>query len=112
LGDQAGVDPTRPDVLSKLLSSSGKGDLLILFHRNPGLIDTAPGIAKRLGKKADAVTADISELVGASILQKKTVGRYQVFSLDREKDEATKKGIAEYIVRQSSKIASSRGGPP
>jgi hypothetical protein len=106
------VDPALPGVLGTLLSSSGKGELLILFHRNPGLIDTIPGIAKRLGKKADALTEDVSELVGASVLQKKKVGRYEVYFLDTEKDEAMKKTMAEYIVRQSSRIASSRGGPP
>jgi predicted transcriptional regulator len=86
-----------PDPLSGLLSSSNKADLLVLFHRNPGLIDTVDGIARRLGKKGSAIASDVSELAGASILQKKMVGRSEVYFLNREKDRESQKNIAEYI---------------
>ena len=86
-----------PNVLGALLSSSNKADLLVLFHRNPGLIDTVEGIARRLGKKGSAISSDVSELASASILQKKVVGRSEVYFLNREKDRESQKDVAEYI---------------
>jgi len=95
-----------PDVLGALLSSSNKADLLVLFHRNPGLIDTVEGIARRLGKKGSAISSDIAELAGASILQKKAVGKSEVYFLNREKDRESQKGIAEYINNLGAKKSS------
>ncbi|MDA4116203.1 MAG: ArsR family transcriptional regulator [Thaumarchaeota archaeon] len=92
-----------PNALSALLSSGTKADLLVLFHRNPGLIDTADGIARRLGKKGSAITKDVSELASASILQKKVVGRSEVYFLNREKDREAQKNIAEYITNLGEK---------
>ena len=89
--------PQAPDALGALLTSTDRADLLMLFHRNPGLIDTVDGIARRLGKKGEAISADVSELSNASILQKKVVGKAEVYSLNREKDREAQKSIAEYI---------------
>ncbi|HEV2389659.1 MAG TPA: hypothetical protein VGS04_02940, partial [Nitrososphaerales archaeon] len=95
------------DALSALLSSSTKADLLLLFHRNPGLIDTVEGIARRLGKKGSAITSDVSELTSSSILQKKIVGKSEVYFLNREKDKEAQKDVAEYITNLGGKRASS-----
>ncbi len=92
-----------PDALSALLSSSNKADLLLLFHRNPGLIDTIEGIGRRLGKRGDAIASDVSELATASILQKKTVGRSEVYFLNREKDREAQRDVAAYIVNLGEK---------
>src|ERR1700691_2643886 len=101
------VDPASvtqpPNALSALLSSSTKADLLMLFHRNPGLIDTVEGIGKRLGKKGNSIAADISQLESASILQKKTVGKSEVYFLNRKKDAESQKEIAEYITNLGGK---------
>jgi predicted transcriptional regulator len=102
MGDGAKVAPS-PDALSALLSSSNKADLLVLFHRNPGLIDTVDGIAKRLGKRGSAIAPDLSELTSTSILQKKTVGKSEVYFLNREKDKESQKEIAEYITNLGGK---------
>ncbi|HUI01454.1 MAG TPA: hypothetical protein VLX56_07475 [Nitrososphaerales archaeon] len=91
------------DPLGALLSSSNKADLLVLFHRNPGLIDTVEGIARRLGKKGSVIASDVSELAGASILQRKVVGKSEVYFLNREKDRESQKDIAEYITNLGGK---------
>lgn len=89
---------SRPlDALSALLSSSNKADLLVLFHRNPGLIDTVEGIARRMGTKGSAISSDISELASSSILERKVVGKSEVYFLNREKDRESQKDITEYI---------------
>jgi hypothetical protein len=100
--DQPNAMPS-PDALGALLSSSNKADLLVLFHRNPGLIDTVEGIARRVGKKGNAIAGDVSELTSASILKKKVVGKAEVYYLDREKDRESQKNIAEYITNLGEK---------
>ena len=94
-GDKA---PPLPENLFKtLLASTSRADLLVLFHRNPGLIDTVEGIARRMGKKGKAIESDVSELAKSSILQKKKVGNSDVYFLNREKDRETQIDIASYI---------------
>lgn len=93
-----------PDaLLASLLSSTTKADLLLLFHRNPGLIDTLDGIAKRLGKRGSAIASDVSELETSSILQKKMVGKSEVYFLNRKKDREAQKDIADYITNLGEK---------
>lgn len=89
--------------LESLLSSRNKGDLLILFHRNPGLIDSVEGIARRIGKKSTAIQGDISDLATASILKKKLVGKTEVYYLDRQKDKEAQEEVAKYIMNLGDK---------
>jgi hypothetical protein len=100
-GDKAPQLPENP--LNSLLSSSARAELLLLFHRNPGLIDTVEGIARRMGKKGKAIESDVSELAQASILQKKQVGDSDVYFLNREKDAEAQRDIADYITSLGGK---------
>jgi hypothetical protein len=91
------------NLLENLLSSGTKADLLLLFHRNPGLIDTAEGIARRLGKKGKAIETDISQLANSSILKTKKVGGSEVYFLNQEKDKEAQGDIADYITNLGGK---------
>jgi len=97
MSDRTSSSESKNSPLDNLLSSSTKADLLLLFHRNPGLIDTVDGIARRIGKKGSAIATDISELETSSILRKKVVGKSEVYFLDRKRDEEAKKEVAAYI---------------
>ena|SRR5712664_835742 len=103
MSDHANVPQIPENLLSTLLSSGTKADLLVLFHRNPGLIDTVEGIARRMGKKAKGIESEISELAKASILQRKKVGNSEVYFLDREKDREAQRDIASYITNLGGK---------
>ena len=97
------MPPIPENLLNRLLSSGTKAELLVLFHRNPGLIDTVEGIARRMGKKGHAIESDVSELAKDSILQKKRVGNSDVYFLNREKDKEAQKDIANYITNLGGK---------
>ena len=72
--------------LSVLLGSEIRGDLLILFHRNPGLIDTIQGVARRIGRTPSEIADDIEGLVGIGVLKRKKIGSSDVILLDRVRD--------------------------
>lgn len=74
------------ELLNRLLASMIKGETMSLFHKNPGLMDTADGLARRLGRIGASVEADLEDLVDLGILRKKRIGRFEIFSLDRRKD--------------------------
>ncbi len=80
-----------------LFSSETKGDLLVLFHKNPGLMDTFDGVARRIGRIAKAIEADVSDLVTLGILKTRQVGGHQVILLDRSKDRETQDTIVGYL---------------
>jgi hypothetical protein len=87
-----------PEMLFKRLLSSGtKAELLVLFHRNPGLIDTIDGIANKLGRSTEVIRPDVYDLADASILNKKMIGRTEVFYLNRENDRKAQEAMAAYI---------------
>jgi hypothetical protein len=84
-------------LLGRLLSSTTKGELLILFHGNPGLIDTVEGVALRLGKKPKMVKEDLADLVEIGALGKKEAGVEEVYFLNREKDKQIMDRVAGQV---------------
>lgn len=81
-----------------MLSTETKGYLLALFRKNPGLIDTAEGVGKRIGMSADSVRADLEDLVEIGVLDKKRIGSEEVFSVNRAKDREIQKSVKRYIM--------------
>ncbi len=85
------------DVLSKLLASEIRGELLVLFHRNPGLVDTIEGVARRLGRTPGLIEPDLRALVELGILTRKKMGSSDVIRLDRVKDREVLDSVARHI---------------
>jgi predicted transcriptional regulator len=84
-------------LLNDMLSSSVKGELLMLFHKNPGTIDTAEEIARRIGRTGPDIESDLASLVRLGVLKERMVGRLQAFQLDRSKDRALQESFTEYF---------------
>ncbi|TMH96298.1 hypothetical protein E6H37_03385 [Candidatus Bathyarchaeota archaeon] len=85
------------EVLSTLLGSEIRGDLLVLFHKNPGLIDTADGVARRIGRATVTVISDLRELLQLGILKQKRIGNSDVVFLDRAKDRDLLESVANHL---------------
>lgn len=83
------------ELLRRLLASEVKGELLLLFHKNPGLIDTLDGVARRIGRTANTIEADAGDLLNLGILKTKRVGQSEVVFLNLARD----KEIQEVLVR-------------
>jgi predicted transcriptional regulator len=81
----------------RLFSTEIKGDLLILFHKNPGLIDTFDGVARRIGRTAKAIEEDVRDLVTIGILRTRKIGAYEVITFDRSKDNETQESIVNHL---------------
>jgi len=85
------------EILSTLLASEVRGDLLILFHKNPGLIDTVDGIARRIGRTTITVISDLRELLLLGILKQKRIGASEVVFLDRARDREILELVANHL---------------
>jgi len=85
------------ELLDRMLSSEVKGDLLLLFHRNPGLIDTMENVARRIGRAAKTIETDMRDLVDLGVLKMRHIGRFEVFALDRARDKELQETIGNYI---------------
>ncbi|TMI20717.1 hypothetical protein E6H31_08335 [Candidatus Bathyarchaeota archaeon] len=85
------------EILSTLLASEVRGDLLILFHKNPGLIDTVDGIARRIGRTTISVISDVRELLQLGLLKQKRIGASEVLFLDRAKDREILESVANHL---------------
>lgn len=83
-----------PDLLGKLLSSDVTKELLVLFHSNPGLVDTLEGTARRIGRTRGSIEADVKDLVSLGLLRMEKIGGSEVVLFDRAKDQE----IQEIIV--------------
>ena len=96
-----------PNQLFQLLfSTEVKGDLLVLFHKNPGLMDTFDGVARRIGRVSKAIDSDVRDLVTLGVLKTKQVGAREVIFLDRSKDRETQATIVNHL----KTLKSSGGG--
>ena len=85
------------EILSTLLGSEVRGDLLVLFHRNPGLIDTVDGVARRIGRTTVAVISEVRELLELGVLTQKRIGASEVVYLDRDKDRELLESVANHL---------------
>ena len=65
------------ELMTSLLSSEVKGDLLVMFHKNPGIMDTMDGVARRIGRTASVVETDVEDLVKLALLRKKRIGKLE-----------------------------------
>ena len=84
-------------MLATLLSSEIKGDLLTLFHRNPGLLDSIDGVARRIGRTGTIIEQDVKSLVNLGVLKLKKIGTIEVLSLDRTRDREILEALANHI---------------
>ncbi len=84
-------------ILGRLLSSEVKGDLLVLFHKNPGLIDSSDGIARRIGRTSKEIEPEVADLLDLGILKRKPIGKSEVILLDHSRDREVQATIANYI---------------
>jgi hypothetical protein len=92
------IEMSDPNQLFKLmLSSEVKGDLLVLFHRNPGLIDSIEGVARRIGRVGTTIQADVRDMVSAHILGTKQIGEREIIFLDHSGDHAAQETIITYL---------------
>ena len=85
------------EVLSTLLASEVRGDIQVLFHRNPGLIDTVDGVARRVGRTTIAVISDVRELLQLGMLRQKRIGSSEVVYLDHAKDRELLESVANHL---------------
>ena len=84
-------------MLQTLLASEITGDLLVLFHRNPGLIDTIDSVARRIGRTGSSIEEDVQMLVNVGILKTQKIGRSEVLLLDRAKDQEVLDAVAKHL---------------
>lgn len=84
-------------MLETLLASEVTGDLLVLFHRNPGLIDTLDSVARRIGRTGSSIEEDVQVLVNIGILKTRKIGRSEVLLLDRSRDQEVLDTIAKHL---------------
>jgi hypothetical protein len=85
------------EILSTLLGSEIRGDLLVLFHKNPGLIDTVDGVARRIGRTTVAVISEVRELLQLGVLKQRRIGTSEVVFLDRAKDREVLESVAKHL---------------
>ena len=84
-------------LFQSMLSSEIKGDLLVLFHKNPGLIDSLDGVARRIGRIGTAIQADVQDMVNVHILGTRQIGGREILFLDRSGDKAAQETIMNYL---------------
>src|SRR5439155_26663788 len=94
-GEQAEMSGS--EILSTLLGSEVRGDLLVLFHRNPGLIDTVDGVARRIGRTTVAVLNEVRELLELGVLRQKRIGPFEGVSIDRAKKGELLEPVANHL---------------
>jgi hypothetical protein len=73
-------------MLMKILDSDIKADLLTLFYKSPGVIDTMDGVAWRIGLQGKDIEKDVRELVEIGLLKVKRFSKNEVIFFQRSRD--------------------------
>ncbi len=92
--------PEEKELLDRLLSSDVRAELLALFHKSPGLIDRIDGVARRIGRTASEIQADVKALTDLGILSRKRFGKSEVIYFNRNKDGEIQQTICNGLKRK------------
>lgn len=85
------------EILTVLLANETRADLVSMFRKNPGLIDTVEGVARRIGRTTESIQNDVTELTDLGVLKSRKVGNNEVVSLDRIKDKEIQDNVGLYL---------------
>jgi hypothetical protein len=91
---------TSIDIVNTILSSVTTVELMKLFQKNPNLIDTMEGVAKRIGQTAIQVENDVDKLVDLGVLIKIPSGKTTVLVLDKKRAHEIDTKIENMLGRQ------------
>jgi predicted transcriptional regulator len=83
--------------LDTLLASEIRADIVSLFRRNPGIMDTPDGIARRLGLVSEAILFDLEEISKLGIISKKKLGSFEFYFLNRARDGEVQQSIGSFL---------------
>ena len=86
------------EIIHQLLSSDTNADLVTLFRKNPGLIDTLDGVARRIGKRAAMVESEVNALVSLGLLKKKRFGSQDTIFRDEQRDKEIQRIVADHLM--------------
>jgi predicted transcriptional regulator len=92
---------TGQEILNVIYGSEARADLVSLFRKNPGLIDSIDGVARRMGRNASVIRSDVAELMKLGIIRTVNVSGKEVISLDRLKDSEIQRIVGEFTKESS-----------
>ncbi len=79
------------------MANETRADLLIMFRKNPGLVDSMEGVARRIGRTQAAIQEDVAELVALGVLRTRKLGNREFISIDRLKDKEVQNEVGEFL---------------
>jgi predicted transcriptional regulator len=85
------------ELLNILLANDARADLLTVFRKNPGLIDSVDGVARRIGRNPAQIQGDVEELINLGVLRRRKLGSCEVIFLDRAKDKEVQNNVGEFL---------------
>ncbi|MDH2899692.1 MAG: hypothetical protein PXY39_01850 [archaeon] len=88
---------TGQEILSVLMANETRADLVTLFRKNPGLMDSLEGVARRIGRSQSAIQDDIAELVKLGVLRSRKLGTHDVISIDSLKDKEIQNEVGSFL---------------
>jgi hypothetical protein len=89
------MEPKLLEFLKTKVNSFIKWDLVKFFHDNPNTTDTAEGIARYIGRRAESVKPELEKLVVDGVVEKKIINGICIYSLT--KDEEMRKFISDFV---------------
>ena len=84
-------------IIDVFLSFEAMADIILLFRRNPKLVDCADNIAARIGRNGKSIKGDLKRLTKLGILDAQKIGRQSWFGFDSKRDRQIQKVIKNYI---------------
>ena len=91
------MNPDAKAILNTMISSTVGAELLILFHGNPGVVDTIEGVARRIGRRGTEVEPTLRDLIRLGTVRVQKIGNHEVVSLDKSRDTEIQAVLLRYF---------------
>ena len=76
-------------------NSDLKVQLILFYHNNPGLVETAEGLARRMGVAVEALRDPVADQVRLGVLRERTAGNQKILIYDAAQASRLQANIEE-----------------
>ncbi|MDX1611225.1 MAG: hypothetical protein R3185_02565 [Candidatus Thermoplasmatota archaeon] len=82
------------------VASDAKVRLLAFFHRNPGIMETLEGLARRMGTTPKSIEDAVADEVAVGILKQVRIGGQTVIVYDADQERKLQARVAARITKR------------
>ncbi len=91
------LPPQLPDLFQSWVGSDLKARVLVFFNRNPGVVETLEGLARRIGATEQSLQPELQAHVELGLIKKRELGGKTIYRYNRQRRLEMERRVVEEL---------------